>query len=253
MHLMTSLATSVRKMAPQILVSSVSTPLPVEGPVLRPPGRTMTNGMPFSAHSAFSRSSAFTFSSSTGSSAAYTWGGGAPLESPVPMEVTSTNFGMRPCCSPLSAAASISAMLPSESARGSAGVPPMVDTTASYSSTRSKAFLTSLGISASPLERKAPIFSISGRLSSRRCSTVTQVPASLSWRTTSIATPLPPATSTEMLSGSRSARAALGDTKARIAGLRPARLPRRAEPLKESFDAVAHDMLTVKAAMVSID
>ena len=33
-------------------------------------------------------------------------------ESPVPMEVTRTNLGMRPCASPLRAAASIRAMLP---------------------------------------------------------------------------------------------------------------------------------------------
>ena len=48
-----------------------------------------------------------------------------------------------------------------ESADGSAGVPPMVDTTASTSSICSKAFLTSSLLSASPRTRMAIIPSIS--------------------------------------------------------------------------------------------
>ena len=99
-----------------------------------------------------------------------------------------------------------------------------MDTTASYSSTMSYAFWTSLRLSASPLERNAPIFSISARSSFLRWRTVTHVPASLSWRTTSMHTPDPPATSTEMLSGSRSARAprALGAARTALGAARKA-------------------------------
>ena len=84
------------------------------------------------------------------------------------------------------------------------------------------------------------IISISDLSSSLRWNTVTHVPASLSWRTTSMATPDPPATRTEMLSGSRSARAALARTAARATGLAARSCLDPARDLKErALEAVA--------------
>ena len=104
----------------------------------------------------------------------------------------------------LAAAASIRLMLPSESALGSAGVPPIVETTRSTSSICANAFSTSSFEVASPRTTTAIILSISGRRTSERCSIQTQAPASLSLLATESATPPPPATSTEALSGSMS-------------------------------------------------
>ena len=127
------MGTSVRKYGR----ASVRTPVPVAGSDFSPPGLTMQNGKPFSFASSFNRSSALTFSRRTGLRASYTCGGGAPRESPVPMDVTRTNLGMRPCSSPFFTHASMRLMFPTLSAVASAGVPPIVDTTASYSSTMS--------------------------------------------------------------------------------------------------------------------
>mmetsp|Transcript_29495 Transcript_29495/g.96048 ORF Transcript_29495/g.96048 Transcript_29495/m.96048 type:complete len:217 (-) Transcript_29495:34-684(-) len=204
-----------------MLVSSVSTAVPVEGSDLSPPGRTMTQSMP---EELLSASSAFTFSRRTGSSTSYTCGGGAPLLSPVPMLVTSTNF-----CTPFFAAASMSAMFPSLSARGSAGVPPIVLTTTSSSSSWSNTRVTSSGTSASPLASIAPQPSSSFWYVVDRCMAVTHAPASLSSFATCSATPPPPHTRTEMLSGSRSARAAdAADVRAARAVRRPSRPARPA-------------------------
>mmetsp|Transcript_157 Transcript_157/g.527 ORF Transcript_157/g.527 Transcript_157/m.527 type:complete len:226 (+) Transcript_157:374-1051(+) len=159
----------------------------------------MTKSIPFSFAIFFKCSSAFSFSINTGSNASYTFCGGADFESPVPIEVTKTNFLM-----PFATQASINAMFPSESAFGSAGVPPTVDTTASYSSTKFNAFFTDFGSNTSPLTKNPPTDSISFLLSSCLCNTVTHVPAAVICRNTSMATPLPPATRTEMLSGSKS-------------------------------------------------
>lgn len=95
-------------------------------------------------------------------------------------------------------------MFPSESALGSAGVPPIVETTKSTSSICAKAFSTSSFEVASPLTTTAIIFSISGLRTSDLCSIQTQAPASFSLRATDRATPPPPATRMEALSGSMS-------------------------------------------------
>mmetsp|Transcript_1184 Transcript_1184/g.4933 ORF Transcript_1184/g.4933 Transcript_1184/m.4933 type:complete len:231 (+) Transcript_1184:196-888(+) len=196
-----------------MLLSSVSTAVPVAGSLFKPPGRTITYAIPVFALTAFKCSSAFAFSINTGFNASNTFGGGASALSPVPMLVTSTNFP-----TPFAAAASISAMFASLSARGSAGVPPIVLTTASYSSLWFIAFSTSFAFSASPFTRNPPTDSISLRFVSCLCSTVAHVPFSVSCRNTSMATPFPPHTKTEMLSGSRSpARATIARREVWIA------------------------------------
>ena len=115
----------------------------------------------------------------------------------------------------LAAAASIRLMFPSESALGSAGVPPIVETTRSTSSICAKAFSTSSFDVASPRTTTAIIRSISGRRTSERCSIQTQAPASLRRRATERATPPPPATRTEALSGSMSPAAVARGGEAR--------------------------------------
>ena len=113
----------------------------------------------------------------------------------------------------MAAAASIKLMFPSESALGSAGVPPIVETTRSTSSICPKALSTSSFDVASPRTTTAIIFSISGLRTSERCSIQTQAPASLRRRATERATPPPPATRMEALSGSMSPVARGGEGK----------------------------------------
>mmetsp|Transcript_19570 Transcript_19570/g.49245 ORF Transcript_19570/g.49245 Transcript_19570/m.49245 type:complete len:311 (+) Transcript_19570:150-1082(+) len=206
-------ATSARVTAPQIVLSSVRTALPVFSSLFRPPGRMITNCI-LSAFS-MSRFSAFSFSISTGFSTSYTSSGVAPLLSPVPMEVTRTNLR-----TPFSRAALMMFMLPSLSAVGLAVVPPMVDTTASTSSMSAKALATVATSMASPLDTTAIMPSISARRSSVRCSIHTQLPMFFSLRVTSSATPPPPQTRMDALSGSRSRRSPCASTLRAL--LRPA-------------------------------